>query len=315
MESGEFHVGICSWTDRTLLKSGFYPKSASSPAARLAHYSMEFDVVEADATYYALPDPAVAFKWLAGTPKNFMFGVKSFSLFTFHRAKFASLPMWLRSELAWDELSKDTLVRRNDLTSEQRKRLFEDFIGPVKIIHKAGRLAYLLFQFPPYWTFCREGLIYFRRLREVSGPLPLAVEVRNNSWFAESNGGKFLRALENENIAYVAVDEPDIGWTVGPNWPITAEWGTVVRFHGRNAAGWRSARSSVHEKFNYEYSAGELKEWLERSERAKESCRGGKIYLMYNNCVEDKAVESARLMKKLLGIENTVRSSRQLDIF
>jgi uncharacterized protein YecE (DUF72 family) len=315
MESGEFHVGICSWTDRTLLKSGFYPKSASNPAARLAHYSREFDVVEVDATYYALPDPAVAFKWLAGTPKNFMFGVKSFSLFTFHRAKFASLPMWLKAELPLGECAKDTLVRRNDLTTEQRKRLFEDFIGPVKIMHKAGRLAYLLFQFPPYWNFCREGLVYFKRLREVSGPLPLAVEVRNNSWLAESNGEKFLRVLEYENIAYVAVDEPDIGWTVGPNWPVTAEWGTVVRFHGRNAAGWRDSRSPVHEKFNYEYSIDELKDWLKRIESVRGSCLGKKIYLMYNNCVEDKAVESARLMKKLLGIESDVKSSRQMNIF
>lgn len=297
----EIRVGTCSWTDRTLLSSGFYPRSASTPAARLAFYASRFDAVEVDSTYYALPNPAYAFRWIAGTPKNFSFGIKSFSLFTFHRTKFSNLPKWLKSQLPPHE-PRD-LISRGDLTHEQRVRLFEEFVAPVRFIHKAGKLAYLLFQFPPTWRFSRDGLVYFKRLREMAGPLPLAVEVRNNSWLAPGNAEKFFDALGEQNIAYTAVDEPKLGWTVGPDWPVTAEWGTLVRFHGRNVPGWKNSRASVYERFDHQYSKHELGEWLPRIESAIERTNNrGKILLMFNNCVSDKAVNAARLMMEMLGI-------------
>ncbi|MDR1966482.1 MAG: DUF72 domain-containing protein [Synergistaceae bacterium] len=300
MASG-VRVGICSWTDKTLLKSGFYPSGAAIPARRLQYYASCFDIVEIDSSYYAIPGVDDAFRWRAGTPRDFLFGVKAFSLFTFHRAKFASLPGWLRSELG--ERPPSALVRRSDLSHGQRMRLFAEFMKPVEVLHSSGRLAYLLFQFPPGWRFSREGVVYFRRIREVVGPMPVAVEVRNNSWFDAGNRDKFLGALSEQNIAYVAVDEPAMGWTVPPEWPITAEWGTVARFHGRNRRGWGNPRASVHERFDYEYDRSELADWAERTKELVRDFEGSKkIYLMYNNCVSDKAVRGARLMAELLGV-------------
>ena len=97
---GEVRIGICSWTDKTLLKSGFYPASASSPEGRLTYYSSRFGVVEVDSTYYALADSRSAHRWIGSTPENFLFGIKSYGLFTFHRVKFASLPAWFKAELS-----------------------------------------------------------------------------------------------------------------------------------------------------------------------------------------------------------------------
>ncbi|MDR3332560.1 MAG: DUF72 domain-containing protein [Synergistaceae bacterium] len=282
------------------MKSGFYPELARTPAGMLGYYSHRFGIVEVDSTYYALPDPAVVFKWIAGTPKGFSFGVKSFSTFTFHRAKFSSLPRWLRMELG--ERSASSVVARGELTSRQRMRMFEDFIEPVRMLHKAGRLAYILYQFPPSWGFKAEGLSYIRRLREMNGPLPMAVEIRNKSWLAPENRERFLRALMVENIAYVAVDEPALGWTVGRDWPLTAEWGTLVRFHGRNLPGWRNSRASVHERFDYEYERSELEEWASEIARRLEMMGDlGQMFLMFNNCVSDKAVRGALLLRSMLG--------------
>jgi uncharacterized protein YecE (DUF72 family) len=293
-------VGICSWTDRTLLKSGFYPQSARTPAGRLGFYAGRFGIVEVDSTYYALPDPANVFRWIASTPKNFLFGVKSFSTFTFHRAKFGSLPLWLRRELG--DLPASDLVSREELTNRQRVRLFEDFVSPVRMLHRAGRLAYMLYQFPPGWSFSPDRISYIRRLREMNGPLPMAVEVRNNSWLRPECRDIFFEALRVENIAYAAVDEPAMSWTVGRDWPLTAEWGTLVRFHGRNLPAWRNSRASVHEKFDYEYSREELEDWMPEIRRTIGAMKGsGKILLMFNNCVSDKAVRAARLMKEMLG--------------
>jgi uncharacterized protein YecE (DUF72 family) len=309
------HIGICSWTDRTLLKSGFYPAAASTPAARLAHYASCFGVVEVDSTYYAIADSLSAFRWIGGTPGNFLFGIKSFSLFTFHSAKFASLPKWLRMELG--NHAPDKPLRREDLSHEQRVRLFAEFIKPVEILRSSGRLAYLLFQFPPGWRFSVKGVAYFRTLRDISGPLPIAVEVRNNTWFETGNREKFLETLTEQNIAYVAVDEPAVGWTVPPEWPITAQWGTVVRFHGRNIGGWKNPRSSVHERFDYEYDSSELKDWAARAGNLAGSLNESqKMFLMFNNCVSDKAVRSAALMARLIGMKNPNEPNlqRTLDI-
>lgn len=294
--SGVIRIGTCSWTDKTLLRSGFYPDAASTPASRLAFYASQFDIVEVDSSFYALPNPENAVRWITCTPREFVFGVKSFALFTFHRAKISVLPKWLQGELHRDP---SYLIRREELTNEQRLRLYEEFLQALRILHRANRLAYLLFQFPPRWYFSRESLAYIRRLRQVSGPLPLAVEVRNNSWLAPHNREAFFGTLRDENIAYVAVDEPKLDWTLSREWPLTAEWGTVARFHGRNEAGWRNPRASVMEKFDYEYSDEELSEWedsiLEMQRNAKNIC------LMYNNCVSDKAVRSANRMKGILG--------------
>lgn len=296
-------IGTCSWTDRTLLSSGFYPKHASTPAARLAFYATHFDSVEVDSSFYALPDPGNAIRWIAGTPKRFMFGIKSFSIFTFHRARFQSLPKWLKKELGSEEGSARRLVRREDLSHEQRVRLLDDFMAPVRLIQQAGKLAYVLFQFPPYWRFSREGLGYLRTLRGIIGPLPLAVEIRNKSWLEEGNRERFLDVLRNENMAYVAVDEPQIGWTVPPEWHLSAEWGTLVRFHGRNVPGWRNPKASVHERFRYRYSKRELSFWSSMVPKVAGRAGRGAVYLMFNNCFGDDAVSAASEMKALLGTD------------
>jgi uncharacterized protein YecE (DUF72 family) len=87
-----------------------------------------------------------------------MFGVKSFAIFTFHRAKYSSLPAWLKAEMGAKR--PDETVRREDLSHEQRVRLFTEFMEPVEILRSADRLAYLLFQFPPGWVFSAQALSY-----------------------------------------------------------------------------------------------------------------------------------------------------------
>jgi len=42
---GEIRVGTASWTDKTLLASGWYPKDAESAADRLAYYASQFPLV------------------------------------------------------------------------------------------------------------------------------------------------------------------------------------------------------------------------------------------------------------------------------
>ena len=48
-------VGTASWTDKTLLESGWYPADLKTAEDRLAYYAERFGLVEVDSTYYGLP--------------------------------------------------------------------------------------------------------------------------------------------------------------------------------------------------------------------------------------------------------------------
>ena len=53
--AAHIRVGVCSWADETLTKV-WYPKNVKSGEDRLRYYAERFDVVEANSTYYRLPD-------------------------------------------------------------------------------------------------------------------------------------------------------------------------------------------------------------------------------------------------------------------
>src|SRR5690348_16465636 len=64
---GQVRVGTASWTDRTLIESGWYPPEADTPERRLRYYARQFHLVEVDATYYTLPAEQTAALWAART--------------------------------------------------------------------------------------------------------------------------------------------------------------------------------------------------------------------------------------------------------
>ena len=57
---GVVRVGTASWTDPTLLKSGWYPRGANDAESRLRFYATQFPIVEVDSSYYAIPSDKTA---------------------------------------------------------------------------------------------------------------------------------------------------------------------------------------------------------------------------------------------------------------
>ncbi|TMD83605.1 MAG: DUF72 domain-containing protein, partial [Chloroflexi bacterium] len=53
---GRIKVGISSWTEPTLIKSGWYPPDATTAEDRLRYYASKLPVVEVDSTFYAIPN-------------------------------------------------------------------------------------------------------------------------------------------------------------------------------------------------------------------------------------------------------------------
>ena len=79
------HVGTCGWTDKTLIGSGeFYPDLRMSAEERLRFYAANFDTVEVDSTFYALPSEKVIGLQAERTPTDFTLHYKAFGLLTQH---------------------------------------------------------------------------------------------------------------------------------------------------------------------------------------------------------------------------------------
>ena len=170
-----------------------------------------------------------------------------------------------------------------------RRKLLDAFGAHYPSQRWTARLS--LVSTPASIHFEDRWLLYLKRLRELTLPLPIAVEVRHRSWLEEGASERFLDFLRDENVAYVAVDEPELSWTVPPLWPLTASWGTVVRLHGRNVSGWRKAGASVEERFSYLYTTEELTQWKDQALLAAQSVPD---FIMFNNCYRDCAVKNAR---------------------
>jgi Protein of unknown function DUF72 len=108
----EFRVGTASWTDPTLVNSElFYPPSARSAEERLRFYAEQFNTVEVDSTFYALPAERNAKLWAERTPIGFVFNIKPFALMTQHPAEISRLPKQLREMLPVEERNNRQLTR------------------------------------------------------------------------------------------------------------------------------------------------------------------------------------------------------------
>src|SRR3954453_20338161 len=96
---GKILVGTASWTDKTLLASGWYPADVTTPEERLGFYAEQFRVVVVDSTYYTPPNERNSELWAARTPDYFRFNVKAASLLTQHPPRPAALSNKLREQL------------------------------------------------------------------------------------------------------------------------------------------------------------------------------------------------------------------------
>lgn len=292
-----FHVGTCSWTDRTLIEeSDFYPKDVQTPAARLRFYATYFDTVEVDSTFYAFPAERNAILWAERTPESFLFNVKALSLFTFHHTPKRALPLFLTKELGPEWQSAETLSARDVPQSWLEEALFA-FLKTLQPLKEKEKLGYVLFQFPPWFRPEPESFAYLEWLRNHTEGITAAIEFRHRSWVQKGVFSRTLQFLKDLGLALVCVDEPDLPWTVPPFFATTHRI-AIVRFHGRNKEAWQTKNLSVSEKFRYLYSKEELIEWKRRI--LARSSENTEVFVMFNNCYRDFAVRNALEMQRLL---------------
>ncbi|EWM63946.1 MULTISPECIES: DUF72 domain-containing protein [Micromonospora] len=286
---GEIKVGTASWTDRTLLDSGWYPDSADTPERRLSYYARQFPLVEVDATYYSPPAERTARLWAERTPAGFTFNVKAFSLLTGHPTRVSAL---------YKDLRPDTDKRNvypDDLPAQAYEEVWTRFLSALDPLVDAGKLGALLFQFPPWFTIKRDNKQYLLEVARRCAPLRPVFEFRHASWFDGDNAEETLGFLREHALPFVCVDMPQgHKSSVPPVLAATADL-AMVRFHGHSDK-WTS--KDIHEKFGYDYSKRELRDWAPKlRELAGEA---EQTHVLMNNCYRDYAQRNATTLADLL---------------
>ena len=268
-------VGVCSWADETLTKV-WYPKGVTSGEARLRYYADRFDVVEANSTYYRLPDPSMVEKWVQRTPDGFTMHVKAFVVMTRHPVKVDQLPDDLR------DVPTDVRGRVDRPPREYRAEVFRRFHAALEPLRSTGKLGGILMQFPPYVVPKPASLEYLEWAQEQLAGDEMLVEFRHASWLDDEHRAETLSFLEAHGMTYVIVDAPATGGkNVSPTIVATTSPTAYVRFHGRNAETWNKRTGSAAERFDYLYSEDELAAWVPQlRELAGE---GRTVYAMFNN--------------------------------
>jgi uncharacterized protein YecE (DUF72 family) len=286
---GRILVGTASWTDKTLLASGWYPPDADSAEGRLAYYASQFPVVEVDSTYYTPPNERNSALWSQRTPEGFVFDIKAYGLLTQHPVKVASLYKDLRPE------TDKRNVYLKDLDAAVVDQVWERFLSALAPLHESGRLGSLLFQFPPWFGISKAHKHYLLECKERCAPYRMCVEFRSASWMTEDNRAETLDFLTSYAVPYVVVDMPQ-GYrsSIPPVVAATADL-AVVRFHGHSDK-WES--KDIYERFGYLYSEQELRPWVPRIEQLAE--QAAEVHVLTNNCYRDYAQVNARQLAKHL---------------
>jgi uncharacterized protein YecE (DUF72 family) len=296
---GEIRVGTASWTDRTLIASGWYPPEADNPDRRLRFYARQFPLVEVDATYYALPAERTATTWAERTPDGFIFNVKAFSLFTQHPTRISAFPTDLRGQVERDQADKGgkQTVYLRQVSPAVTDQAWDRFLTALEPLRQAGKLGAILFQFPQWFPISRASKDYILACAKRAAPRQVCIEFRNRTWMTPDNQQETLRFLAGNELPYVCVDMPQ-GYptSIPPVVAATADL-AVVRMHGHSDK-WTS--KDIYERFGYRYSEKELREWAPRVGELADSAAA--THVLFNNCYSDYAQVNARQLADLLKV-------------
>lgn len=231
------------------------------PLRFLARY---FATVEINSTFYRPPSAKAAKSWAerVAERRDFRFTAKLYRRFTHERAS------------AWTAEEVDAV---------------RDGLDPLA---QADRLGALLLQFP--WSFRNDekNREWLRDLARAFRQYPLVVEVRHISW----NEPDFYRELSESGIGIVNLDQPMFHDSLPPAARATSPVG-YVRVHGRNYKDWFRKTAGRDERYDYLYSAKELRPWADRTRSLSQEPGVTDVYVVNNNHFAGQAVVNALMLQ------------------
>jgi uncharacterized protein YecE (DUF72 family) len=253
-------IGTSGYSYTEWVDSGFYP-AGTKTADMLPLYARSFSIVELNYTWYQMARAEAVARMAAKAPEHFRFAAK---------------------------LTR-TLTHEREGNWREQLRLYRAGIEPL-----GQRLAAVLIQLPPDFGRTTENRRYLAELLDGLNGLPVAVEFRHVSWAVDP----VFAELARRRVTLVTVDVPALPGLFPPLDAVTNPDLFYVRFHGRNTAGWRT--SNMQKKFDYDYSAAELREWAATRLQNLVS-RAAKGIIFFNNHVRAHAPGNALELIKIIG--------------
>jgi uncharacterized protein YecE (DUF72 family) len=242
-----------------------------------------------NSTFYGQPRAEIARAWAERTPPGFEFSVKLFQKFTHPRMFRERVRRGLPDDARDDAAAIDSLSRSNLADLDEFRR----GIAPLA---ERGRLGALLAQFPPSFKDDEPSRARLERLLRAFRDYPVAVELRHKSW--SDRLGDTLGLLNAFGAAWVQIDEPKFKFSIRQNYLPNVQGFYYMRLHGRNVQQWWRHDTS-EDRYDYLYSADELKEFTETADAARRLVK--KLYLYTNNHFSAKSVANAAMIKHQLG--------------
>lgn len=291
---GDVRVGTSGWnypTGRGTWNGVFYPAARGRPRNfdELGFYAEHFDTVEVNSTFYGQPRVEVSRAWADRTPPHFEFSVKLYQKFTHPKMFSERVAKSLPADARGDSGLLQALARPNQLDLDEFRRGIEPLAA-------SGKLAALLAQFPASFKDAPASRDYLAHLLRAFAGHRVAVELRHRSW--SDRAGDTMSLLNDFQAAWVQIDEPKFRFSIRQNYLPNVRGFYYMRLHGRNAdAWWRHEKSE--DRYNYLYSADELREFSDTAGAAKQLVT--KVYLYTNNHFSAKSVANAAMIKQQLG--------------
>jgi len=229
-----FVCGISGWSYPDW-EGWVYPPRCGDTLAYIAPY---VDFIEINSTFYAVPQAAMAARWLDRTQHlaDFFFTAKLHRAFT-----------------------------HEGLRDAATATAFREGLGPLRA---GGRLQALLAQFPASFDDTAEHAARLAWLRDAFHEVPLIVEVRHRSWQAPAA----LAFLQRLGVSVASLDYPSDAASFDLD---TCRVGTerYLRLHGRNREAWGNPQAGRDQTYNYLYNADELDALAARAQRLQQGAR------------------------------------------
>lgn len=195
-----------------------------------------------------------------------------------------------------------------DLPGEVLEECWRRFLGFVHPLKGAGKLGYLLFQFPPWF---RPGVESYRYLEEVASRTQgylVATEFRHPAWYVKWAEVKSL--MTELGMVHATVDGPRLLEVPDTVAEATHPGCAVLRLHGRNAQTWNIHSGKASDRFNYWYSRDELRGLLEVARRLEEQTE--LVWVIFNNNYDTQSVDGARGLLELLHVKDLGEPSNRI---
>jgi uncharacterized protein YecE (DUF72 family) len=162
-----YFLGTQGWSYKDWVGSFYPPEARSDQFLRL--YANEFDAVELDTTFYAIPRSAQIDSWRAATPEGFQFTAKT---------------------------PKSITHDRHLIDADEEMNAFLEVITGLE-----DKLGVVLLQMPPDFTFAElDALSAF--LAHLPGDVRFAVEFRHRSWIRDET----YELLQKHGTAFTMID-------------------------------------------------------------------------------------------------------------